>query len=487
LLRTVIDSLPFSLYIKDKEYRKLLVNKTELVYLNVTADEIIGKSDFDLYPNELAQEFLKDDQQVIEHGLPVIDRKEYIPSLEKGKRWLSTTKIPWRDDKGNILGLVGFGIEITDKIEDEKKIKKLSEAIQQSPTSVIITNREGLIEYINPRFEEVSGYTEEDVMGKIVRILKRGSSNEKAINEIWDTILSGEKWKGEYNSKRKSGEYYWESVIISPIFDNYNNITNFIVITEDISERKILINELIEAKEKAVESDKLKTAFLANMSHEIRTPMNGILGFTELLKSPELRSDDRELYLSVIEQSGSRLLNLINDIIDISKIEAGQMVFTVEPSNVNEMVEMEFQFFLSEAEKMGLGLSCFKGLPDEKAVVVTDTMRLNQVLTNLIKNSLKFTSKGKIEFGYILKGDYLEFSVSDDGIGISDEMRNKIFERFHQGDLVLTRRYEGAGLGLSISKAIVEMLGGKIWVEAKEGEGSTFKFTIPYLNKTFRE
>jgi signal transduction histidine kinase len=240
---------------------------------------------------------------------------------------------------------------------------------------------------------------------------------------------------------------------------------------------------LVEAKERAIESDKLKTAFLANMSHEIRTPMNGILGFAELLKDPDLKIDDQHKYLSVIEQSGNRLLNLINDIIDISKIEAGQIDLSIQPEDINQLIDSEYQFFKAEAELKDLRLLFSKGLPDEKAIILTDKLRLNQILTNLIKNSIKFTQNGEIEFGYQLKGNFLEFFVRDEGIGISNEMKDKIFERFHQGDLSLKRRYEGAGLGLSISKAFIDMLGGQIWVQADEGKGSTFYFTIPYKNK----
>jgi PAS domain S-box-containing protein len=481
LLRTLIDSLPFSIYIKDKNFRKLLVNKTELEFVKRTNEEVIGKADDELFPPDLAAKFMDDDRQVIEKGIPVRDKKEFLPLTADRKRWISTNKIPWKDDKGNIIGLVGFGIDISDKIEDEEKIRKLSEAMLQSPTAIIITDRDGRIEHTNPRFEEMTGYNDKDVHGKVARILKGKNILENTTKEIWDTLLSGKKWRGEYYSKRKSDEYYWESVIISPIFNDQNQITNFILLIEDITERKKLITELIETKEKAIESDNLKSAFLANMSHEIRTPMNGILGFTELLRSPDLNFDDQQLYLSIIEQSGQRLLKLINDIIDISKIEAGQLTLSIDTVNINQLIEMEYHFFIAEAENKGLTLTCLKGLDDDHALIKTDQDRLSQVLTNLIKNSLKFTPDGTISFGYALNNNLLEFWVSDDGIGISDEMREKIFERFHQGDLVLNRRYDGAGLGLSISQGLIEMLGGNIWVESKEKGGSIFKFTIPYI------
>jgi PAS domain S-box-containing protein len=480
LLRTVLDSLPFSLYIKDTNLKKLLANKTELEYANRSEEEVIGKDDFELFPPEQAEIFLKDDLQVIEKGIPIIEKIEFLQLPDNRKRWLSTTKLPWKDEKGKIIGLVGFGFDISDRVEDDKKIRILTETVKQSPTSIIIANIEGTIEYVNPRFEEMTGYIQSDMIGKNARILNDDNTPGSSFDDILATILTGNKWKSEFLSKRKNGETYWESVIVSPIFNNQNEITNIVLIIEDISERKKLITQLVEAKEKAVESDNLKSSFLANMSHEIRTPMNGILGFTELLKDPDLKIDKQHKYLSIIEQSGNRLLNLINDIIDISKIEAGQIKLSIGRSNINKMIDQEYQFFLAEAEKKGLKLLHSKGLPDEKAIIMTDKLRLNQILTNLIKNSLKFTKKGNIEFGYQLKDNFLEFFVSDQGIGISKEIQDQVFERFNQGDIVITRRYEGAGLGLSISKALVEMLGGQIWVQGDEGKGSIFSFTIPY-------
>jgi PAS domain S-box-containing protein len=431
----------------------------------------------------VAQPFYLDDMLVIEKGIPIYEKKEFHSIIDGVTQWISTTKVPWKDETGKIIGLVGFGADVTKKVIAEEKIKVLSEAIKQSPISIIITNRAGIIEYVNPGFEKMTGYYLDYVKGKTARILKQENTDQEVYYGIWATILSGKKWEGEYIGKRKTGDTYWESVIIAPIFDDRHTITNFIIITEDITERKELINELIKTKEKAVESDQLKSAFLANMSHEIRTPMNGILGFTELLKIPELNPADQQHYLTMIEQSGERLLNLINDIIDISKIEAGQIVFSFQKTNLNEMLEMEYQFFVSEAEKKGLQLSFFKSLPNEEAYIETDPLRLRQVLTNLIKNSIKFTQKGKIEFGYKVTSNFIEFSVSDQGIGISEEMQKKIFERFNQGDLVSKRRYEGAGLGLSISKAIIEMLGGSIWAETPEEKGSLFKFTIPRIQE----
>ncbi len=238
------------------------------------------------------------------------------------------------------------------------------------------------------------------------------------------------------------------------------------------------------AKEKAEESDRLKSAFLANMSHEIRTPMNGILGFTELLKEPKLNGGEQQEYIGIIGKSGARLLNIINDIIDISKIEAGQMTVNITESDINEQIEYIYTFFQPEFERKGLRYSFKNGLSAKEAIIKTDREKIYAILTNLVKNALKYTDKGSIEFGYKLKREgelsNLEFFVKDTGIGIPQNRQKAIFERFIQADISDKMALQGAGLGLSISKAYVEMLGGKIWVESEPGKGTIFYFTIPY-------
>ncbi|PIQ30269.1 MAG: hypothetical protein COW63_10200 [Bacteroidetes bacterium CG18_big_fil_WC_8_21_14_2_50_41_14] len=250
-------------------------------------------------------------------------------------------------------------------------------------------------------------------------------------------------------------------------------------------------NELRIAKEKAEESDLQKSAFLANMSHEIRTPMNGILGFTELLKESDLPGKNQKKYVEIIEKSGVRMLNVINDIICISKVESNQMEVSISETNVNEQVEYIYNFFNPEVEKKGVRLILRKGLSSDQSVINTDAEKLYAILTNLVKNAIKFTNEGTIEFGYklvpMIHEPSIQFYVKDTGSGIQPQQQKIIFNRFRQGSDIHSGVREGAGLGLSISKAYVEMLGGKIWVESgsdsnqlEEGRGSTFFFTIPY-------
>ena len=253
---------------------------------------------------------------------------------------------------------------------------------------------------------------------------------------------------------------------------------------KEVKYRALVETELIAAKEKAEESDRLKSAFLTNMSHEIRTPMNGILGFTSLLKVPGLSGKEQEKFIDIIEKSGNRMLSTLNDIIDISKIEAGQVDVIISDINLNKQLDELFEFFLPEAKKKNIQLSVRKKVPDQQTYFKSDEEKLNSVLTNIIKNAIKYTHEGSIEFGYSIneKGEKneLEFYVNDTGIGIPAERQNAVFNRFEQADIEDRKVYEGSGLGLAISKAYVEMLGGKIWMESEEGVGSQFYFTIPF-------
>lgn len=238
--------------------------------------------------------------------------------------------------------------------------------------------------------------------------------------------------------------------------------------------------ELITAKKKAEESDRLKSSFLANMSHEIRTPLNAVLGFTSLLKESELNDSQKE-FLTIIESSGNHLLELINDIIDISKLESGEVAMNQEKVNVNKLLIDVTDIFKAEliSKKKNIKIITENGLRDDNDLIITDKKRLKQVLINLIGNAVKFTDNGTIKVSYTLQNGELIFNVSDTGIGISEEELPIIFNRFRQADETSTRAYGGTGLGLAISEACVKLLGGEIQAESIKNIGSTFRFSIP--------
>ena len=393
---------------------------------------------------------------------------------------LDRGKLLARTPDGKPLRMLGTHSDITDRKLAIDQLKILSAAVEQSPAVVVITDAQGTIAYVNPMFTELTGYSAEEVKGKNPQILQSGLTPKSVYDELWKTILSGSIWRGEWQNKKKNGELFWESAVISAIQNQEGVITSFVAVKEDITEQKKMLAELIAAKEHAEESDRLKSAFLANISHEIRTPMNGIIGFSELLKEPHLTGEEQVEYVDLIQQSGRRMLNLINDLIDISRIEAGETKLQITPTPVNKVLRDLHAFFMPAISQKKLQLRSTPGLPDAESIIETDNGKLAQILTNLLQNALKFTVTGSIDFGYTRQGTTLEFYVIDTGIGIPDKMQEKIFDRFRQVDNTLTRNHEGSGLGLSITKAYVEMLGGKLSVRSAEGAGSIFTFTLPY-------
>jgi len=399
-----------------------------------------------------------------------------------------------RDEEGKIKYIEGFVEDITESKKSEKEIKKLSTAVEQSANTIVITDTKGDIEYTNPKFTELTGYTAKEVLGQNTRLLNAETQSKKYYAEMWQTITAGKIWRGEFYNKKKNGDYFWESVTITPIKNEFGEITNFLEIKEDITalkenENKLHIQnkELIKAKEKAEESDRLKSAFLANMSHEIRTPMNGILGFTNLLKEPRLKDNEKEQYINIIKKSSDRMLNTIDDIIDISRIEANQVDIVKTEISVNKILNELFDFFNLEAKSKGIELIYKPSLSDNEANIITDKMKLEAILSNFIKNAIKFTINGNVTFGCLLITNNsfkeLKFYVKDTGIGIPQSSTKSIFNRFEQADIKNTIIFDGLGLGLSISKSYAEMLGGKIWAESEEGIGSQFYFTIPFYNR----
>jgi PAS domain S-box-containing protein len=435
------------------------------------------------------------------------------------------------DQAGELIQLKGYIIDVTEIKIAEESLKKLSQAVEQSPVSIILTDTKGNIEYANPKTLEITGYELEELIGKNPKIFSSGEKPKSDYQELWKTILSGKEWRGEFHNVKKNGKLFWELASISPILNEKGEITNYLAVKEDITEHKQILNELvvantalafqneekekraaeliianselafqneekekraaelIAAKEHAEESDRLKSAFLANMSHEIRTPMNGILGFAGLLKEPGLTGEKQQKYIKIIEKSGDRMLNIINNIVDISKIESGLMKVYLKETNINEQIENINNFFKPEAEAKGIQLSVKKFLPEKEAILKTDAEKINAILNNLVKNAIKFTNKGTIQLGVGFASSAtgkteLEFFVKDTGIGIPKDRQKAVFERFIQADISDKMAMQGAGLGLSIAKAYAEMLGGKIWLESEVDIGSTFYFTIPCNRET---
>lgn len=348
-----------------------------------------------------------------------------------------------------------------------------------SPVGVFKTLPNGKTTYVNARWSDISGVPYSRALNDDWLDAVHPDDVEKLVQN-WDLVVSKEdKSNSEYRFLHSDGSVKWVLGQAVPELDSDNEVVGYVGTVTDITDLKLYELKLNNAKDKAEESTRLKSAFLANISHEIRTPMNGILGFAGLLKKPSLSGENISRYIQIIEKSGKRMLNIINDIVNISKIEAGQMTLQITTLNINNLLDDLFAFFKLEMEEKGLTFELTKRLQSDCAESRVDEEKTFAILTNLIKNSIKYSDSGKIEFGCEMKMKVYEFFVKDEGIGIPKDRQNAIFDRFVQADIGDTQAREGAGLGLSISKAYVEMMGGKIWMESNQGIGSCFYFQIP--------
>ena len=397
----------------------------------------------------------------------VITNKELVLATERAK--LSTE-------------LLVLNRQLTDQIEKRKQTElvlreseeKFRSIMENSADAIFITNQQGKYLYTNKAVTALLGYTSDEMKSKTIADVSPPDKIE-AYFKFFNKILYEGRGFIEIELVKKDGEILLTDLnaVILPDGSIYGSC-------RDITGRKFAEYELIMAKEKAEESDRLKSAFLTNMSHEIRTPMNGILGFAELLKEPDLSVSEQQEYIHNMHLSGERMLNTINSIVIISKIDSGLVDINIKEVNLNDKIEFIYKLFKPEVEIKGLNFLFSTGLPPGEAIIKTDYEKVSTILTNLLSNAIKFTVAGSIEFGFEKKGEYLEFFVKDTGAGIPYTRQKLIFDIFRQGSESLNRGYEGSGLGLSISKSYVEMLCGRIWVNSEEGKGSAFYFTIPF-------
>ena len=367
--------------------------------------------------------------------------------------------------------------------ERTQELRKLSRATEESPASVVITDTDGRIEYVNPKFTRVTGYALEEALGQNPRILKAGQLPPEFYQELWQTITAGSEWQGEFCNRKKNGDIYWEHASISPIKGEDGAITHFVAVKEDVTERKKIEAALLEAKAAAEAATRAKSDFLANMSHEIRTPMNAVLGMLHLALRTELSPKQHD-YLRKAQAAAAALLGIINDILDFSKIEAGKLQLETIDFSLDEVLDSVAGLIAGKAHDKGIELLFDRG-PAVSCRLRGDPLRLGQILTNLASNAVKFTEKGEIVIAVEVESQthdrvMLQFSVRDTGIGMSQEQADRLFRPFSQADASTTRKYGGTGLGLSICSRLAELMDGTIRVESVPGKGSTFTFTAAF-------
>jgi len=481
LMRSFLDNIPDYIYFKDLESKFVRINNA-LAHVFGLDDPFmaLGKTDHDFFKTEHSQQAYNDEQEIIRTGKPLIGIEEMEVWFDRPPTWVSTTKMPLINPEGKIIGTFGISRNITERKLAEEKINTLSKAVEQSPSAIIITNSEGKIQFVNTKYTSLLQYSLDDVKWEKPRIFNPGHISQEEFEVMWKNLRSGDVWQGELKNRKKDGTMIWENVIISPLVDKEGEITNYILIIDDITEKKKMVDDLFMAKEKAEESDHLKTAFLQNISHEIRTPLNAIVGFSSILGNPGLPDDKKMEFINIINVSSDQLLSIVSEIIALATLEAGQEQIVEKETDINQILLNVYEQFMISPISPEVAFSYHPALPDELAFIYTDPVKLMQILVNLVGNALKFTLKGTVRFGYTLNENTLEFFIEDTGIGIPEDMHEIIFERFRQVDNSLTRKYGGTGLGLALSKGYVSLLGGSIKLISEQGKGSTFSFTLPY-------
>jgi len=414
---------------------------------------------------------------------PVMKLLDAINKVSKGNDYSQRIVNKGNDEFGILIN--GFNNMLSriesSQYEISQSEKRFRTIFNSGNDAIFIVDIEtGIIIDVNEKMLEMYGYRNKlEVVGKSIGyyIINTPPENQKSIDAlIKDTINKSEKLV-ERQVVSSNDQQFWVEIKLKKI--ELLGADYIIIAARDITKRKKAEEELKSAKEKAEESDRLKSSFLANMSHEIRTPMNGILGFTDLLKDTDLSDYEKEEYIRLINESGKRMLNIINDLIDISRIESNQVVVKNETFDLHDVMQSIYSMYLPEAKLKGIRFTCIEEFPH--LPLHSDKGKIQQALSNLVKNALKFTLQGEIEVGYSLqKNEYVMFYVRDTGVGIKEQLQHKIFERFRQGDISLSRPEEGAGLGLSIAKAYIELLNGEVFLESKVNHGSVFSFIIPY-------
>ncbi|MBN2387672.1 MAG: response regulator [Anaerolineales bacterium] len=508
LLQRVIDILPDRIYVKDRLGRKVISNNADWKASGGEKREaVIGKTDYDLYPADLAEKFWKDDKRVTEEGHAVINREE--PGLDENGDpiWVLTTKIPLVNEDQEIIGLVGIGREITTRKHAEELLQTSEQRFQRIVSSIedVVYSVDGQtreFSYLSPVFERMLGYTMEDIqqMGGRRAFLAQVIRGEGYADqeEVFNQLVVDEKvvphWEAWWQCK--DGTLKCLEDRSKPVYED-GRLVSTQGILSDITERKeyeealkIQAKELEQARLDAEQANRAKSEFIANMSHEIRTPMNGVMGMLELTLETSLTDEQRE-YLRISLQSAESLLALLNDILDYSKIEARKMEFESIDFNLRSTVEDVASSLAKRAQDKGLEMACLVH-PEIKTELRGDPGRLRQVLMNLGGNALKFTERGEVVIRAEQISDTkthttIRFSVQDTGIGITPDRQTAIFDRFTQADGSTTRRYGGTGLGLTISRQLVEGMGGQIGLQSEPNVGSTFWFELTFEKQPLKK
>lgn len=410
-------------------------------------------------------------------------RGEVLNKTKSGEeRWFDTAISGLAGSDGKPDFYVGVETDITETKEREARLRSLSVAVEQSPASVVITDTNGTIEYVNPRFSEISGYSAEEAIGQNPRILKSEDKSREEYAELWKTITSGETWRGEFHNRRRGGGEYWEAASIAPVKDNHGKISHFLAVKEDISERKEFERRLMAEKHRAEEANVSKMRFLASMSHELRTPLNSILGFSDLMLDPaiELTEDRVKGYSSDINLAGRLLLNHVNDILEYSEIDSGKRVLRPEAVWIEKEARRVGDMLMPDLTSKRILFSVISDSTTGAPCANADLRAVRQIFFNILSNAIKFSpTHGEIQVLLGRKNKFETITILDDGPGISEEKISQVMEPFQRAADPVLASAPGTGLGLSIVKGLIAESKGTLALSNRLEGGFKVEISLP--------
>lgn len=486
----------------EKRYRIIAEETGKLVYdYDIQSGKIIWSGAIESLTGFSYDEFQKTDINVWENLIHPDDKEKAVELLNLAMEKLSHLDVEYRfkkkdgsyfwveddgiflaDENGKAFRMLGTMGDISYRKAAEEQFKKLYKAMEQSPASIIITDVAGRIEYVNSKFSSVTGFKNEEVLGRTPRILKSGKTPKEKYVELWENLISGNEWRSEILNRKKNGELFWEAISISPIKNENNVITHFLGVQEDITEKKKMEVELKKALKSSEEANRLKSVLLANISHELRTPMNGIIGFANILKD-EISDSELNSLTNGILKSSKRLMNTLNAVLSLCELESGSTSIILNEINIVNYSKYYLEHYEAIAKDKGLTFNY--NIKEKEIFANADENLFKNIITNLVDNAIKFTESGGITITIsseqINDDFFAAFKVTDTGIGISSQHLDLIFEEFRQVSEGISRTHEGSGLGLNIAKKMSKLMRGDIFVKSTVGVGSEFMLILPSI------